>query len=170
MITSKQIIKLSEDYFMTKNINGHELLIVKNPTIKEMLEASVFTKKVIGYNEIRFVADSKKQVVYVWDSALSTHGPVRKSYLSYPEDYRSTPYLVNGVAKVISSSAIMDRMDNYIDTYYSATGDRLKSERKRSYDYLRNMLEQQWSWLNKYIKIDSVLSSIKNDFNKIVFK
>jgi len=166
MITSKQILSLTEDYFDTKNVNGYPLLIYVNPTLKEVIDASTFSKKMLHYNEIRFVADNKKQKVYVWDSGLCYHSKVRAS-LGYTEDFQKTPHLLNGVAGVKGSSVIMSRMDNFTSLYNTAASSGSKTERKIAYNYMEKMLSETWSWLNRYIQCDACLNAMRQDFSHI---
>jgi hypothetical protein len=163
MITSKQIVKLSEDYFDTKNVNGHPLLIYINPSLKEVIESSTFSKKMLHYNEIRFVADNKKQQVFVWDSGLCYHAKVRAS-LGYSEDFQKTYLLLNGVASVKGSSVIMSRMDNFTSLYNAAASSGSKTERKAAYGYMERLLSEPWTWLNKYIQCEACLRSMRTDF------
>ena len=123
----------------------------------------------LGYNEIRFLADAKKQKVFIWDSGLCYHSKVRLS-LGYTDDFQKTPYLMNGVASVKGSSTIMSRIDNFTSIYNAAAYSGSKSEQKRAYTYLEKLLGQSWSWLNKYIQCNTCLNDMRHDFSTIKIK
>ena len=68
MITSKLILSISEKYFDSKNVSGHNLEIYENPTPDEIVLASKITKKELGTGEIRFFADNTTKKVFAFDA------------------------------------------------------------------------------------------------------
>jgi hypothetical protein len=146
MITSNQILEFAETYIDSKNISGHDVVIISNPTVKEALDISQASKKLLGVNQVRFTANNKDKKVYVWDSSLSDHATIRR-FINLESDYLKTPWLLNGVATV-NNSINMIRMDNFNATLSKA----LTSYDKIAYDFLIKLLKTDWFWLNSYIK------------------
>lgn len=84
MITSNQIIKLSEDWF--KSVRGYKnesVSIFVNPDSSDLKELAMSVKESRFNNLIRFVADAKNQKVYVADGGLLIHGNIT-SGMGYP--------------------------------------------------------------------------------------
>ena len=73
MITSKQILNLSESYVGTKNIRNNDIVVYVNPTLSD------YAKLNRTNPAIRFIIDSKNKKVYAWNGYLATHGDIVNS-------------------------------------------------------------------------------------------
>ena len=84
MITSKYILKLTEDYVGAETFdyevgggqhNSVYLSVWKNPTTSDISKIRIEGKKSTGMtpDSIRFIADANKKVVYVADGWWSVH-------------------------------------------------------------------------------------------------
>lgn len=168
MITSKYIIKLSEEYFsMTKTPSGL-LEIYVNPTPDELLLVSKESKSHLGYGEIRFFAVSQQKKVYVFDAYLGMHYQAAP-LLHLPSDAFSTfsPNLtLIGKAKLSGKSAEMTSCDVITSFTDKIAQGHFKSE--EMIDYLKRLFAMSWSWCDKYVKCSSFMKQKKQEFEKLI--
>ena len=138
MITSKYIIKLSEEYFNTKNIRGFDVVIYKNPTLDEI-------KSLRAVNSgVRFIADAKSKKVYVWDANKSIHNDIFSSLVSWGAiSWDNMDYYINGIASVFDSG----RMTFTVWDFANRPGE-INSEVR---NYVITIMNQDWAWLDRYI-------------------
>jgi hypothetical protein len=138
MITSKQIIQLSEKYYNSFNISGKDVVLDLNPTLDDY--------KKLKFNDLRFIADSKTKNVVVWNGLLAIHLDVAKKYgVSFNSLY-SGQYLC-GLAYFPGKSLPMIHCDaNASSIIY---GD--KNKLKERVSYLTNLFSHDWSWVDKFI-------------------
>jgi len=74
MITSNQINKVLEDWDRSVKNGSLSAEVYTNPTSSDLGELNASIDKSLNpKKEVRFIADSKAQKVYVWDSSLLTH-------------------------------------------------------------------------------------------------
>jgi hypothetical protein len=103
MITSKQIIKLSEEYAAMGKSQGYQVEIYKNPASSDLSALVKFAKE---HNrqlrKVRFVADAKTKTVYVADAYLIEHNDIRKivGLPTYPT--RNDSWVLDGIADYVS--------------------------------------------------------------------
>lgn len=144
MITSSQIIKISEDYLLRER----NLEVFVNPTRSE-LSTIANTSKAL-YNQIRFIADAKDQKLYVWDAYLEIHYYVRRLIKLNPTVIQ-TPSIINGTANVTNGrTSIINWTDDYDELLYNISNNNSKS--KESKVFLNKLLnEYRWNWLSNYV-------------------
>lgn len=137
MITSTQILRLSEEYFNSFNINGYLLKVFVNPNSDDLRE--------LKSKRIRFIADNKIKKVYVWNGYNAIHNSVVPK-LGYPEQVGFN--LFCGEAVVGSSISYLSDAD-FID-YIVIKFEKLNLNQKEI-DIVKFNLAQNWTWLDKYI-------------------
>ena len=103
MITSKQIIKLLEEYADSGTKNGHYIEVYKNPSSSDFLAmAKTAKKEKRTFDEIRFIGDTQAQILYVAD-AYSTIHPEIPFIVNLP--MTNLKYWFLGNAKVVTGKA-----------------------------------------------------------------
>ena len=154
MITSKQIISLSEEWLL----RSHGIDIYVNPTSSDYLE---FSKKKIG--ELRFIADNRTKKIYVTDAARLVHAGIASSvsglmgsFFNFNSFEQYPDWALAGVAMIHNGQGIMTGADslNYLkrNSYYDT----------EALEHLMVLLLIDWSWCNKYIKVTDWLSKFKS--------
>jgi hypothetical protein len=171
MITSKQIINLSEDWL--KRVRGFKNTLVDiydNPgssditnLTKSMVETGN-TKK-----SIRFIADATKKTVYVWDAMLSSH-----VFVVMEVSNRNLSQLLCGYGNIINGKIVCESLPD-IDSYVSmikSENNRNKRKSKMNLDILQffnsvtRIFESNWNYLDRYI---SGSTSILNKYEIIFY-
>ena len=145
MITSKQILKLAEDYEDRKNIYGKDVLIFKNPTSSDIKEikSQHFT------TEVRFIADAKSRLVYVWDANLAIHAPILKA-LKYPEgSIGNSPYLLESLANIVGTK--LELTSSQADDMFYFPSFWVNKRNPISQKLLTQLLEYNWTFADRYI-------------------
>ncbi|MGO8880136.1 MAG: hypothetical protein ACLPVO_06605 [Desulfomonilaceae bacterium] len=101
---------------------------------------------------VRFTADNKTKNVYVWDFNLGHHGDVSIG-LKLEDTFDSLDFL-KGAA---------EKQDN--ETYEMVGSDFLQSFVGKLINkekiFLSNLLNQNWNWVNDYIKVTGRLRSFR---------
>jgi hypothetical protein len=147
MITSKQIIKLSEDYvgaetFRYPGGNGNSvyLSVWKNPTSSDINKLKIEGKKFTGRmpDSIRFVADAKTKDVYVADGFWSVHSMITR-IAKIPHD-RSNPSTIEGNAELQGGKPIIKPI---YDPHEPP-------------DMREKRIKFKWDWLNNYFDTSRV--------------
>lgn len=135
MITSKQIINISEQYLDTKKVRGFDVLVYKNPTYDDYKQLKAHT--------LRFTADTKKKNVFVWKSELAIHSDIFPVLVQNSEvTWDSLDYCLEGFAEVSGGTAKMTGWD------FVARPEKLDKEQIK---YLDNIFQFNWSWLDRYL-------------------
>ena len=135
MITSKQIIQISEQWIKTdiSDFTDREFDIFINPTSSDFLDMIKTAKEgQRSFNGIRFVADNKSKKVYAADASITTHYDIEKA-MGLPEGVCNGTQ-VEGLATISGGQA-------KIEDFYNGGPTTLK--KFRSID---------WTWVDKYIK------------------
>lgn len=145
MITSKQIINLSEDWFKRIHFD-----IFINPTSSDYQE---LTK--LKVNEVRFIADDRSKKLFISDSGKSLHHQMVVDIGgSVLENYNSREYpQLHGVARISGSKAFMTESD------VLRIG--IKEMMPFQQNWLRKLLSCNWSWADRYLEITSYLTNFK---------
>jgi hypothetical protein len=111
VITSRQIIKLSEEYVKTVKIYSNSFPVFENPSAKEIADACKQSKIMWGISGIRFFADNNSKKVYIWDSYFGVHKDVAR-HLGLDDRYITRdPTLFFGIANVTNGRAVIDDSD-----------------------------------------------------------
>ena len=162
MITSKQIISLSEEWlaFCTSAL-GDSCDIYINPGSSDFLELN----KNVPSKSVRFFVDNKNKNFYVWDSNC-LHGMAAKSISSeiYSRFNSSdiNKQLLSGYGKLQGNKIVFEGSD-VLRTYM----DMAKIDKSRgNFDsedirYLKTIISADWSWSFKFIDLNKILTKIK---------
>ena len=155
MITSKQIINLTEKYLKGKQYYGNFVDILENPSSREVID--LFGKKVPEFlKDIRFIADAETKKVYVWNSELATHNMVQGD-IGYP-NVNDRPNIILGTGKVSGGKPTITEWDY---SRYVAS--------KKNLDFLEKLFTYKWGWLDACIgNMSEFLVSEKEKYLKLV--
>jgi len=141
LITSRQIIQVSETYVTAKKVPDGYLQVFSNPTSTEL---SSITK---DKKEIRFIADSKAKKVYVFDSYLATHENVSDLINLRRDDFD----LFFGYAKVSGGKATFDRSHDFKIVLNNVSRNDTYGDHARNFLKIFFNKDQKWEWLDRYI-------------------
>ena len=153
MITSKQILEIAEKWSDTVKIKNVDVPIFENPSssdIMELIKNSYYKNNV----EVRFICNSKSQIVYVWDAYLATHFDIagRLNLGSIT----SSSHLLCGMCKVVGGRLQSTEI-------YLVDG----SPSDEKYNLLFSVLNYSWSFVDKYVKgITDYLEHNKKEYTK----
>ena len=101
MITSKQLNNLLEKYSTSRRTSNGYMEVIENPSSSELINIVKASKKADG--EIRFLADAKTRIVYVFNADLGLHFEARNLLnMGRSED---TPNILDGVGEVSGGRA-----------------------------------------------------------------
>lgn len=153
MITSWDIIKISEDYVKGKNFRGGYVEVYVNPTRAEM-------KRVASKNVIRFTADAKTAppTVYVWDASKAIHYEVLT--LIGTDKIDTQPWILGGIAELSGSGAVMTGWDNFHHVMQNMD----TSLRQNAIDFLTRLFNYNWKWLDKYFLATPYIENRQQEF------
>lgn len=176
MITSKQIIKLSEEWF--KNVTGYmgkPVPLFINPNSSDLKELFNSSKGSKFGNLIRFVADAKTQNVYVGDGGLVIHNDILKSIsLNSSVNFDTLPNIFmgygilkqgkiyfefngnsssNGFDPIERVTSMLNKLESsmFRITSSSNKNDKLIEMTKRKREWLLSFFRFNWSFLNRYV-------------------
>jgi hypothetical protein len=146
MITSKQIVDLTEEYFTSKNVSGHNVLIFKNPSyddIRELKGTPTF--------QVRFIADELTKTFYIWDANLAIHYPII-AHLGYNIN------ACKGNTGTALMSQAMIQGDKLVlthtqidDMFYFPSLWMFKRQDANATQMLNQLLACDWRFVDKYI-------------------
>ncbi len=111
-------------------INGNEFLVWTNPVPSDFSSMP---------ERVRLTADRTTQAVYVWYSSCAMHLGLHDPY--------SSPDLLKGAAKKRSDGLYRMLESHFLQSFKR---NRLRKEERI---ILENLLNQAWSWLDKYVDI-----------------
>ena len=153
MITSKQIITISEDLFKAVKVNNSEVLVYKNPGSSDIVK---IYSSAGAIKEFRFIADTSIQPVFVWEAYLSVHrGVIEK--LGYT-NFKNKPYLAWGFGDIASGKLLVRDWD--YDRYDFSP---------QNIDFMRKIFSYDWKWLDRYIvNWTKFLSERKYEYRKYI--
>ena len=151
MITSKEIINISEEYLKeSKNLQGIPIEIYINPTYQDFIDLSKsISKEKRNLNTVRFIADNRSpQKVYMADAYHVCHDDIRKM-IGLSLDYKNTPELFDGIARIVNNKVETVGWDKYDPFVKTAAGWHTSGDFviQRWFD---NTLKINWSWVDKY--------------------
>lgn len=168
MISSKFILQQLESFSKTGRVFGRLVDVFENPTSSDLKELSKQAKDFqLNLTEVRYIADARKQKVFVFNSELAIHADIRM-ILGYSTEHYKTPHLLNGEARfqrgklsALSQRDLISKSFWYFSNHPSQV-DKF---------YLEESLNYDWSWLEKYVVgIDSGIKIIKKKFGILVKK
>lgn len=163
MITSNQIIKLSEEWLMSaKGTYSPDLVnIYVNPTSSDYLE---LRKEKVQF--LRFIADNRNKKIYVANAIHILHDDMVRNiggFTGLKTDYTNfSLWLLAGNASLSGNTSDMTRSDmiQHLWQFSSDTNNSI-SERKKVRDILNKILATDWSWCDRYVKVTNWLSQFK---------
>jgi hypothetical protein len=154
MITSKQIVTISEKYLTGKKTSYGYAKVYTNPSSSEIIEI-IKPQSVngrtwpVGKGEIRFIADAKTQNVWAWDSGKALHNDIYKLL-----GFSYGPSKLDGIAFCsIGSKPVMNGFDKLV---FNAYGNSAKI-------FFTEMFNYNWNWLSQYIDYKERFNSFKQD-------
>jgi hypothetical protein len=158
-ITARCILEEYETIFKTNY--GTTCTIFKNPSIKEMREVDD------GRHGIRFSADNTTKTLYVWGAMYSNHYDARKQLnLSCKSGYFSGKHvcghILDGWAEKSGSSYEMFACDGVPQGIHDI---RIEIERgdREGINYAKDILSQDWTWVDRYIKVSEHLDYLRKE-------
>lgn len=169
MVTAKQIITFHEEFFSTYNILNREVDVLKNPSISEINQCWIKASGKYDYlsPEIRFIFDIRHKQVYAWISGLAIHNNVLEK-LKFTSNWLSLDY-VTGVARYNGKlqkpvAFVIGEVPIVLFNLESTNGS------DRFLVPIQNFLKQDFSWANRYIVCNQVISELKSDCLKSLKK
>ena len=158
MLTARQII---EEYEAAKTVGKNYVEIFSNPTKSELDS--------FNGEHLRFIADATTKKVYVADAVIAIHYDIKKILrLKVPPSSTKIIYEIksepgcsdwlegmawrhgDGMYKMLNSDQLFGLQD------YSEEGSE-KVPAELAKKVLSELLEKDWSWVDKYIKVTSWL-------------
>ena len=156
MITSKQIIKISEEYFKPLK-TGKDLLasVFVNPGSSDITKIVMEAKQQkLPVTNARIIADARPpQKVYVWNAYSACHCDVRTliGISSYSSD--KYPYLLCGLCDIVSGNKL--KLVHWDDLVMI-----------RDKDFFKKFFRYDWTWLERYMQASQFIKSIETDAKK----
>lgn len=167
MITSSQIIRLSEEWFKSIYIRGNvNVPIFKNPSSSDYLEL-----KKSKVNEVRFVADNNSRNLYIGDAVTLIHDEIGQAS---GIDTRSNKFdekklVLMGIAALRNGKFVMTESD---DLFFSFDLLYRQGEKDwRGVDLKKKVLSlvnNDWSWCDKYVQVSSYMNLRKHEIEKLI--
>jgi hypothetical protein len=164
MITSKQIIKLSEEYWGAKNVSGTYTIIYDNPTASDLKDLNLTMNTGNSRRVVRFIADRQYKKVYIWD-AWNAHHTQMRPVLGFNSDSLSEYPLMDGYAILSSSNKL--NIDDWgdFDTDWMVVNRANPKWSREIVPFLKSFFAANWSWLDRYIAgSSSFLNNCKQKF------
>ena len=164
MITSKQIIEISEEYNTRKNISGKDVVVYKNPTVddlKEIQKLSVLQ----DMPEVRFVINRNDKGVYIWDSYLANHDQVY-GVLHLDWFHRDTDLnILFGHAYIKGNRLVPSSSDLRGMFYYVISWIYSKKDFEQNSKRLETFFGYDWSFADRYILgFNSYLKQVRSEW------
>jgi hypothetical protein len=180
MITSKKILKISEEWFRSVkngNITANVYINPGSSDITELYKSAALANRP-GNPPVRFIADSKTQKVYVWDAYYAYHDDVAKILgFSRPNEYLDEPpFVYDGYGKISQGKLIGNDEHGTTSNLDSLLGSlegndiRYFSDRqiKSRIDILRTVFSYNWTFIDKYLTgFSKFIEKRKHRFIKI---
>jgi hypothetical protein len=137
--------QLLEEYETSFRMGSKYIEIFSNPTFSELRD--------IG-EEVRFIADPKKKIVYAWHpDALHDDACPRLGYGSQWE------------RKVLLPGLASQDGTQYI-AHTSESLEFLNTRHEENREFAQTILKADWSWVNRYISISDLLTLLKITWEK----
>jgi hypothetical protein len=160
MITSNQILSLSEIYADSININGTSVNIYVNPTYDDVKEIFNNRGKDNSWTgDVRTIIDAKAQKVYVWNAYLSIHVPVIQ-FLGYDRGAAQGkfPYLITGYANITSNRLVLSSSHQKTMFSFITRPEDVRTlpptykERVDAEKFLKEFFSYNWLFADKYLQ------------------
>jgi hypothetical protein len=156
MITSQQLLEVYKDSFKHNIVN---IPVYVNPTYDDFKE--------LNAPDIRFSANFCTKEVYIWDATLALHYIVREK-LRLQSCGESLFYwwtgILEGVAIKEGNRYVMTSSDCFYQGFKEMRDEMMLGHRDNARVILfalRDVLEYNWAWVEKYITVRHWLGSSK---------
>jgi hypothetical protein len=126
------------------NINGKQFLLWANPDESDLKQTP---------DLVRFTVDRACRKVYVWDYTCAMHTDM-SIHLGLADPY-SSPNFLKGVSRRGPDGKYRMVESHFLQAFKSS---HLTEEERK---VLRNLLRQDWSWVNQYMEVTAWLESYK---------
>lgn len=148
MITSKHIVKITEDWFKTsKNSYGVPYTVYVNPTstdCKELSKSQSITQ--------RFIADDGSQKVYVVDDRAILHFELEKLI-----NVNVRGMVIEGYSALRGGKLVMTYSDSLkLENLYISQ--ELSSDYKQ---WIKKLATTNWIWCNRYVDVSEFINKLK---------
>ena len=100
---------------------------------------------------IRFTIDNKKKKVYAWGYDQAHHVDVSRG-VGIKHSFND-PDLLTGAATLIGGKYVFSSSDALKDFKKMVSSER---------EYITSLLDNDWSWANKYVEVDSTLDKLRD--------
>ena len=162
MITSKQILNLSEDWFKRVKWNNVNVNIYVNPTSSDIVDLYKSIKD--KDKQIRFIVNAKAQKIYVWDALAMIHESVYPELgLSFLPGSVPKPYTMFGYGYISGGKIVAYTSDNFPGTLKRLVDGPVMIDNKRlldssiryvikhEIDYLSEKFDYSWAFVDRFI-------------------
>lgn len=172
MITSKQIIQMSEAWFASSNTNNRQFDVYINPSSSDYLELNKNKIK-----SVRFIVDSSSRKVYISDADNSLHremlnkigGSIASDLVNMNyNNFQIGKFHLTGVAEIQGNKSVMNRSD--VIEYFWRMIDWNKPDSPKTqqgYKNIGQILSMDWLWVNKYVHIEKYMNVVKSDYERL---
>lgn len=163
MITSRQLLKITEKYLDSRKEGNTLIRFYENPDSSDI--QALYQEIKQPDKKVRYIVDGNQKKVYVWDAWLMIHADASSKFLG--RSLIKYPYGFHGEAVVSGNKIIYKSGLEEID--YQMNGVKLGQYVKpyvvsQMKEFFNNM---SWDWVDMYIH--GVSQEIKN-YNKKCFK
>lgn len=139
------MIALTEKYNSSFKLGSKYIEIFENPSFSELQEVG---------EEVRFIADPGKKIVYAWNpDALHDDACPRLGYGRAWE----RKVLLPGIAQRLGSEYV---------AHTSESLEFLNTRHEENKKFAQTILGTDWSWVNRYISISDLLSLLKRTWKE----
>ena len=162
VITSKQVIGISERFLVSKTFPTGYASVFVNPSQSDLVDLKKHSKP--GPLTIRFVADARGSgEVYIWEFSTALHYEVRAE-LKMPFDYFKDSKILNGQAEMQGGRLVFSNRE---DTFLPNALRISKKGKEGQYcrDFLKNLKASDFSWLERYVSGSTAyINKCKSEF------
>jgi hypothetical protein len=166
MIKASDIL---EEYYSVIPGYGNYIPVFVNPTRSELLQASQNKSKNKSNWFIRFSADAEQEKLYVWSGYLAAHMDARDQLdlkcNGHSLEQRCSR-IFEGIAEK-EGSGFRVTSSHCLEAFGEVVEERGSKAEKASL-FLEDALNQDWSWVDKYIDLSSYIDKEFPRLQKIV--
>lgn len=169
MITSKQILQMSEEYLTSKRIGNNLVEVYVNPTSSDYQHLYSINSS----HGLRFTADIDTKKFYVWDGFTMMHGEAADLigiYSKYQAFYKRDSIrgfvfgnnLFMGYGTVNNNKLTLIHLSDILETSLSVLPQPASEHFfDGTREYFKDILSSRWNWISKYIDCSNYFNKIK---------